>query len=577
MSQPVPKAELRTEVLVVGGGAAGLSAAIEASRQGADVLLVDKSLVGRGGATVMAQMTVAAAVGHAEPDDWRLHHSDTMASGRGLNDETLVRLLCSEGPERLLETRTMGVRWAADGDTLRQVDAPGHSRRRCCYVGSLATGIGVSNGLQKELRRTAAATRSGLLVTDLVLDGEGRCTGALALDAQSGEVVAIWAAAIILAGGGLTEMFARNSASVNMTGDAHALALRAGAPLVDAEMVQFFPIGNLAPRLVGLDPIMWDPFRYQLGGRLLNGAGEEFVHRYAERADEGRYTAPRDVLTLAILKEVAAGRGTPHGGAWLDFRQVPFERIQAQFSHAVSKLLEQGIDLRERAVEVAPMAHYTLGGVLVDSSMATPVPGLFAAGEAVGGAHGANRLSGNAITEAFVFGHRAGRRAAEFAATVGGFEPDRSARASCAELADAVHALPGQNQRSELALPSLRRELQQLMWEGAGPLRSGAGLAAAGEALDELVAEKLPAARVGPARRFNMEWVEALEMRNLLLAARAIVTAAAQRRESRGAHQREDAPGTLPEFERNSLVSLREGRMWHGWRSVVRCAVEVPA
>ena len=577
MNHPSLTAELRTEVLVVGSGAAGLSAAIEASSQGAEVLLVDKSLVGRGGATVMAQMTVAAAIGHAEPDDWRLHHHDTMASGKGLNDETLVRLLCSEGPERLLETGRMGVRWAADGNTLRQVDAPGHSRRRCCYVGSLATGIGVSNGLRKELRRTATETRSGLLVTDLVLDGEGRCSGALALDVESGELVAIWAAAVILAGGGLTELFARNSASVNMTGDAHALALRAGAPLLDAEMVQFFPIGNLAPRLVGLDPIMWDPFRYQLGGRLLNGAGEEFVHRYAEKADEGRYTAPRDVLTLAILKEVAAGRGTPHGGAWLDFREVPFETIQAQFPHAVAKLLEQGVDLRRRAVEVAPMAHYTLGGVLVDSSMATPVAGLFAAGEAVGGAHGANRLSGNAITEAFVFGHRAGQTAAQFAATVGPFEPDRAARAGCARRAVAVQGALGQNPASSVGRPSLRRELQQLMWDGVGPIRSGAGLARAAGALEELVCEKLPAARVGHARRFNMEWVEALEMRNLLLAARAMVTAAAERRESRGAHQREDAPQTLPEFERNSIVSLRDGRMSHGWRSVVRSAVEVPA
>ncbi len=567
--------ELRAAVVVVGAGAAGMYAAIEASRQGADVLLLDKSLVGRGGATVMAQMTVAAAIGHAEPDDWRLHHNDTMQSGKGLNDESLVRLLCSEGPDRILETRDMGVRWAADGDLLRQVGAPGHSRRRCCYVGSLATGIGVSNGLRKELRRRSVRTRSGLFVTDLILAGDGSCAGVVALDVQAGELIVIWAGAVILACGGLTELFARNSASVNMTGDAHALALRAGASLIDAEMIQFFPIGNLAPRLVGLDPIMWDPFRYQLGGRLLNGAGEEFVHNYAETADEGRYSASRDVLTYAILKEVAAGRGTPHGGAWLDFREVPFEKITALFPHAVAKLLEQGVDLRERAVEVAPMAHYTLGGVLVDRSLATSVPGLFAAGEAAGGAHGANRLSGNAITEAFVFGHRAGRSAAAHLAAAGAPEPDAAARTGAAEAAATVESLLGQNSSSRIGLPALRRELQELMWVKAGPFRTAVGLASAAAELESLAGEKLSAARVGSARRFNMEWYEALEMRNLLLAARAIVTAATERRESRGAHQREDATATLPEFAANSLVAMRDGHLSHSWRSVVRDPIEV--
>ncbi|MGI8563122.1 MAG: FAD-dependent oxidoreductase [Candidatus Dormibacter sp.] len=570
-------AELRAAIVVVGGGAAGMYAAIEASRHGADVLLLDKSLVGRGGATVMAQMTVAAAIGHADADDWRLHHEDTMRSGKGLNDESLARLLCSEGPDRILETRRMGVRWAADGDRLRQVDAPGHSRRRCCYVGSLGTGIGVSNGLRKELRRRQVRTRSGLFVIDLLLAGDGHCAGVVALDVQAGELVVVWAGAVVLACGGLTELFARNSASVNMTGDAHALALRAGASLLDAEMVQYFPIGNLAPRLVGLDPIMWDPFRYQLGGRLLNGSGDEFVQRYSEMADEGRYSTPRDVLTYAILTEVAAGRGTPNGGVWLDFRGVPFEKIRSLFPHAVAKLLEQGVDLRERAVEVAPMAHYTLGGVLVDDSMATSVPGLYAAGEAVGGAHGANRLSGNAITEAFVFGHRAGRSAAAYAADAGSPGPDPAAREGRDRAVARVEAELGRNPSSRLGMPVLRRELQAVMWENVGPFRTAAGLATASTALDCLEYEQLPATRVGAARRYNMEWYEALEMRNLLLAARSIVLAASERRESRGAHQREDMARTLAEFEMNSVVALRDGSLTHGWRPVVRDAVGVPA
>src|SRR5690606_34750400 len=206
--------------------------------------------------------------------------------------------------------------------------------------------------------------------------------------------------------------------------------LQVGAELLDFEMVQFFPIANLAPRTIGLDPIMWDPFRYKLGGRLTNGLGEEFVERYAGIADEGKYTATRDVVSYAILKEVEAGRGSPAGGAWLDFRELPADVIREAFPPAVEKLLDQGIDLTKRAVEVAPMAHYTIGGLRADTGMRTNVPGLLGAGEAVGGAHGANRLSGNAISEAFVFGARAGVSAAADARELGAPSRDRTATAA---------------------------------------------------------------------------------------------------------------------------------------------------
>lgn len=309
-----------TDVLVVGGGAAGIYAALEARAAGAEVCLLDKSMVGVGGATIMAQMTVAAALGHREEDSVELHYADTIVSGKELVNESLAELLCEDAPRRILETRDMGVRWAADGDRLRQVIAPGHSRQRCCYIDVLATGSGVVKGMKVELRRRDVERNQNLYVTELIRDDEGRVCGAAALDITIGTPVAIWANSVVLACGGLTEMYSRNSASVNMTGDAYALALGVGAELVDAEMVQFFPIGNLAPRTIGLDPIMWDPFRYKLGGRLSNGLGEDFLERYAGVADEGKYTATRDVVSYAILKEVEAGRGSPHGGAWLDFR-----------------------------------------------------------------------------------------------------------------------------------------------------------------------------------------------------------------------------------------------------------------
>src|SRR5882757_2491897 len=209
----------------------------------------------------------------------------------------------------------------------------------------------------------------------------------------------------------LLRLYRRNSASANMGGDGYALALRAGAPLIDMEFVQFFPIGHLAPRLIGMDPIMWDPFRYKLGGRLLNADREEFTERYGTRED-GKYVVTRDLATYAIIKEVEAGRGSPHGGAFLSFEHCPEAALREAFGPVIDRLAANHIDLTKMPVEVAPIAHYHMGGIAADARMETEIRGLLVAGEAAGGANGANRLSGNAVTEALVFGRRAGRSAA---------------------------------------------------------------------------------------------------------------------------------------------------------------------
>jgi len=311
---------LDCDVLIVGAGGAGMYAAIAATRAGAErVLLADKSLVGRGGATVMAQMTVAAALGEECPDDWTAHLADTLAAGRGLCDENLAALLCHEAPARIREMAEWRVGWArrADGH-IAQVTAPGHSRPRCCYVDFLNTGPAVAATLRRRIGHVAAIRRvSNLIVTDIVT-ADGVAIGAVALDSATGEAVTIAAKSVIIAAGGLTRIFRRNSASANMGGDGYALALAAGADLVDMEFVQFFPIGHLAPRLVGMDPIMWDPFRYKLGGRLLDGSGREFLADYGSDETSG-YTTPRDLATYAIHKEVAAGRGSPQRGVYLSF------------------------------------------------------------------------------------------------------------------------------------------------------------------------------------------------------------------------------------------------------------------
>jgi succinate dehydrogenase / fumarate reductase flavoprotein subunit len=558
---------VRADVVVVGAGAAGMYAALTAQAAGADVVLLDKSLIGRGGATIMAQMTVAAALGHAEPDSPAEHIADTLAAGRGTNDQRLVELLCEDGPRRILETRDMGVEWTGDGERLTQVSAPGHSKRRCCFVDVLSTGPSVSRGMRVEIRRRGIRVLTNVLVTDVVRAADGTVAGVAGQDVAAGRPIELWAPQVVLACGGLTEMFARNSASVNLTGDAYALALDAGADLLDIEMVQFFPIANLAPRTIGLDPIMWDPFRYKLGGRLLNGRREEFVHRYDDAGDGGQYRATRDVVSYAILKEVEEGRGSPHGGAYLDFTDIPSEEVAAAFPGVVEKLLAQGIDLSQRAVEVAPMAHYTIGGVGADDTMATTVPGLWAAGEAVGGAHGANRLSGNAITEAFVFGARAGESAA--AAVRPGVRADDDPVARRA-MDDAIATVESRRGRagSGDTTPRLRRRLQRVMWDHAGPFRSAAGLEEGRDALGVLAAEHADAP-VGDAGPFNLELVEWVEMRHMLRVAEAIVHAATLRTESRGAHQRLDHPTTDPALTANLVLRGESRALTHEWRPVI--------
>src|SRR5574342_1170313 len=341
--------QLSTDVLIIGAGGVGMYAAIAAARKSASVILLDKSLVGRGGATVMAQMTVAAALGQQEPDHWRIHLEDTIKAGRGLCNEELSALLCEEGPKRILEMEQWGTRWAREDGHIKQEMAPGHSRRRCCYVDFLNTGPAVAATLRRKVGEIQEIRRISNIAIIEVLVRDGRAFGAAGLHLADGDLVMFYAKAVILAAGGLTKLYARNSASANMGGEAYALALWAGAELVDMEFVQFFPIGHLAPRLVGMDPIMCDPFRYKLGGKLLNGKFEEFIDRYGS-TDFGRYNATRDIAAYAILKEVDAGRGTPHGGAYLDFRHISDSQLRGAFGPVIDRLLTNNIDLTQTVV-----------------------------------------------------------------------------------------------------------------------------------------------------------------------------------------------------------------------------------
>jgi succinate dehydrogenase/fumarate reductase flavoprotein subunit len=537
--------DLAADVLVIGAGGAGMYAAIAAAGQGAQVLLLDRSLIGRGGATVMAQMTVSAATADRHADRWEYHLADTLAAGRGLCDEGLASLLCEAGVECIEEMAEWRVGWARDGNGFAKVQAPGHDRPRCVYVDVLNTGPAVSRTLRTRVQRIPEIRRIGdLMVTDIIVDG-GEARGVLALDVATGRVLRIAASAIIIATGGLTRLYARNSASANMGGDGYALALRAGARLRDMEFVQFFPIGHLAPRMIGMDPIMWDPFRYKLGGRLLNALGEDVFAR-----DDG-YSTTRDVTTHAILREVREGRGSPAGGAYLSFTHLGADALQAAFGPVITRLAANGIDLTRDMVEVSPIAHYHMGGVVVGRDMATDVPGLFAAGEAVGGASGANRLSGNAITEAFAFGREAGRSAAAHAA-------GRQPATRLPEMASAAEASgPACNPAA------LFEELQTVMTRDVGPLRDAASLARAEAALAALTTA-LGEAPPGRPAAFDLARLDWLDLRQGLLVAQAVVAAAQGRTESRGAHQRADFPETEASWQCALAQQFRNGVLHTG-------------
>jgi succinate dehydrogenase/fumarate reductase flavoprotein subunit len=310
---------------------------------------------------------------------------------------------------------------------------------------------------------------------------------------------------------------------------------------------------------------MWDPFRYKLGGKLLNGQFEEFVDRYGG-TDFGQYTATRDLASYAILKEAEAGRGSPHGGAYLDFRHIPEDQLRAAFGPVIDRLLLNGIDLTKTPVEVGPMAHYHMGGVRVNAHMETRINRLYAAGEAVGGANGANRLSGNAITEAFVFGERAGSSAAEGAKHT---HVDSETKITAAAL-ERVKALKSRQSKDGVPPVALQAELQNLMWEKVGPFRTGEKLAAALARIQQMQRNELPNVSVTDKTLYNLDLLDWFELRAMLTTAESVVGSALARNESRGAHQREDFSDSNESLLKNQVMKMRNGELVSRWTAPVQ-------
>jgi succinate dehydrogenase/fumarate reductase flavoprotein subunit len=526
--------ELQADVLIIGGGGAGLMAALHASerRPRLKIVLASKGLIGKSGCTRMVQGGYNAVLDPVDSID--LHFADTLKGGQFINDQELAWTLVSEAPRMIVELETkMGCFFdRRDDGRIHQKAFAGQSFDRTVHRGDL-TGIEIMNRLRDQLFGREVQVLEETRALDLVPDTRGRgVAGAVLLSAARGQFILAQAPAVVLAAGGGTRMYKISAPSLEKTGDGMAMAARAGAELVDMEMFQFHPTGFLAgaSRMSGM--VLEEGLR-GAGGVLRNALGERFMERYDPERKE---RSTRDLVSRASYLEIAAGRGTPQGGVLLDVSHLGADFIWKNFQGMVERCLDFGTDLREQPVEVSPTAHFHMGGVRIDTDCRSGVPGLFVAGEDAGGVHGANRLGGNGVAESTVFGARAGDAVANVACESGQLQPDRRFAEQVATQAEAHLG----RERGENAF-HLRQRLEDLMWGKVGVVRSGPGLEAAIQELAELKDRAGRLATPG-GRRLNWAWAEALDLHNMLLVAEMTACSALRRTESRGSHYRTDFP-----------------------------------
>ncbi|NOZ82965.1 MAG: fumarate reductase subunit A [Euryarchaeota archaeon] len=531
------------DVLVVGGGGAGARAAIEARRHGAEVLVVVKGLFGRSGCTVMAEGGYNAAFGFVDPSDSREHHfEDTVIGGRWLNNQKLVEILVEQAPERLVELERFGAVFdRVEPEKYDQRYFGGQRFRRTVHRGD-RTGHEMMSALKEEVYRLGIDVLEEVAITRLLL-ADGAVAGATGLDLIHGRFLLFRAKAVVLATGGAGRIYSITTNPFQKTGDGYALAYNAGAELIDMEMVQFHPTGMVyPPSASGL--LVTEAVRGE-GGKLYNALGERFMLRYDQERAE---LSTRDVVTKAIFREIAEGRGTEHGGVYLDVTHVPDEIIEQKLGTMLAQYLDVGVDIRREPMQVSPSAHHFMGGVRIDEHCRSTLPNLFACGECAGGVHGANRLGGNSLAETQVFGAIAGRSAAQAAAS-------RSHAKIDLEALEEEHSRIYRFESGEGELPyTLRAELQRVMWEHVGIIRSRQSLENALRKIAEL-RKQVEHVSVESGLRYNLQLLTAVELENMLLVAEIIARSALLRTESRGAHYRSDYPEEDPRWVKNIVVS----------------------
>ncbi|MDA0256177.1 MAG: fumarate reductase/succinate dehydrogenase flavoprotein subunit [Chloroflexi bacterium] len=567
------------DVLVIGAGGAGLRAAVEALGRGCRTAVVCKSLLGKAH-TVMAEGGVAAAMGNVyEEDSWQIHFRDTMRGGKMLNNWRMAQLHAQEAPDRVNELEEWGALFdrTEDGRILQR-DFGGHRYARLAHVGD-RTGLEMIRTEQQRAVELGVDVYSECTINRLLLDPSGeRIAGALGYWRETGRFVLFRAKSIVIATGGLGKIYSITSNSWEGTGDGHGMAMLAGAEMVDMEFVQFHPTGMVWPPSVrGI--LVTEGVRGD-GGTLRNADGTRFMFSYipkmfasetadteeeADRWYEDRSAArrtpdllPRDEVARAINTEVKAGRGSPHGGVFLDISsRRPADYIQRRLPSMYHQFKElAGVDITKEPMEVGPTCHYAMGGIRVEAeSCASSIPGLFAAGEVAGGMHGANRLGGNSLSDLLVFGRRAGIGAAEYSSGLDALPALDETQVQ--ERAQQILA-PFEHEGGENPY-TLHRELQETMQTLAGIIRTASEL---DEALTRIAALRERAANVGVEgnRQYNPGWHLALDLEFMLAVAEALVRAAQARTESRGGHTREDYPQPSEEMGRvNMIVRYADG------------------
>ena len=577
------------DVLVIGAGGAGLRAAIEASAAGVSVGLICKSLLGKAH-TVMAEGGIAAALGNVDQrDNWKVHFSDTMRGGQYINNWRMAELHAKEAPDRVRELEAWGAVFdrTADGRILQR-NFGGHRYPRLAHVGD-RTGLEMIRTLQDHGIHQGIEVHMEFTVVSLLKDGD-RVVGVMGYEREHGRFKIFHAKAVVLATGGIGRAYKINSNSWEGTGDGHSLAYHAGAELVDMEFIQFHPTGMVWPPSVrGI--LVTEGVRGE-GGVLRNKDGRRFMfddipanyrNQTADNEEEGwRYTQgdksarrppellTRDHVARCIMREVKAGRGSPHGGVFLDISWIK-EKLPKAAEHIRKKLPSMyhqfkqlaDIDITAVPMEVGPTTHYIMGGVRVDSdSQMSSVPGLFAAGECAAGINGANRLGGNSLSDLLVFGKRAGEYAAKYAKENAAGRIDQAQIDRTAAEALAPFDRAGETGTGGTGPFQVQQDLQELMQNLVGIVRNESEMAAALEGLQKLWSRAQSAGAAGN-RDYNPGWHTALDLKNLLTVSEAITRSALERKESRGGHFRDDFPEKDPECAKFNVVTYMgaDGRM----------------
>ena len=505
-------------VLVIGSGGAGVRAAIEASQYG-DTVLISKTIVGKGGCTTMAEGGYNAVL--REQDSCGIHFEDTLKGGAYLNDPELVNILVKEAPLRVGDL----IKWGAvfdftENNEVAQRPFGGQRFPRTCYAGD-RTGHEMMTTLVERLASSDITQLQEFTVTDLLKNG-GAVIGAMALD-EKGNLILLKADSTILATGGGTKVYDISTNSSSGTGDGFAIGYRAGAELIDMEMIQFHPTGAVFP-YDARGRLVTEAVRGE-GGILLNNIGERFMKTYDPERME---LSTRDVVARAIATEIQSGRGTQNGGVYLDVTHLPRTQIETRLPVMLEQFLKFGVDIRDQPMEVAPTAHHIMGGLRITTVCRTTIPGLFACGEVAGGVHGANRLGGNALADTQVFGKRAGEFAGKAEKRVKIVNNDQIKLQE--ELLDAFH-------KGTESPALIRSQLQKTMWQGAGIFRNAQDLHKTLETVNTLSFAPIKA-------ESSRNLIECCIVRNMCLTASQICRSALIRTESRGAHVRVDIPQT---------------------------------